>query len=194
VVSISPESIKLRGGSLSVDFANTVDWTEDDSEVEATDALIEDDSLDRWGTRMGVFGNSSGHVELELARGLRGALHRIFSALARSEAPDAFSLSQLRSAYAQAVAAGALAQRADGSFGLEWRDDEPCRVRFAVAADAVELMADPERLARLRRCPGRDCGWLFLDMSGRRRWCSMSTCGSREKMRSLYARRRSAQA
>ena len=104
----------MRGGSLSVDFANTVDWTEDDSEVEATDALIEDDSLDRWGTRMGVFGNSSGPVELELARGLRGALHRIFSALARSEAPDAFSCPEARSAYAQGVAAGALAQRAGG--------------------------------------------------------------------------------
>lgn len=34
---------------------------------------------------------------------------------------------------------------------------------------------------RVRTC-GR-CGWLFLDSSrgGRRRWCSMSTCGNREK-------------
>ncbi|TQM45143.1 CGNR zinc finger domain-containing protein [Pseudonocardia cypriaca] len=34
---------------------------------------------------------------------------------------------------------------------------------------------------RVRGC-GR-CGWLFLDSSrgGRRRWCSMSTCGNREK-------------
>ena len=34
---------------------------------------------------------------------------------------------------------------------------------------------------RVRGC-GR-CGWLFLDASrgGRRRWCSMSTCGNREK-------------
>lgn len=34
---------------------------------------------------------------------------------------------------------------------------------------------------RIRAC-GR-CAWLFLDSSrgGRRRWCSMSTCGNREK-------------
>ncbi len=34
---------------------------------------------------------------------------------------------------------------------------------------------------RVRAC-GR-CGWLFVDSSrgGRRRWCSMSTCGNREK-------------
>jgi predicted RNA-binding Zn ribbon-like protein len=63
-------------------------------------------------------------------------------------------------------------------------------VRFAVAADAVALLADPARIARLHRCPGRDCGWIFLDISGRRRWCSMATCGSREKMRRMYERKR----
>ncbi|MGC5016599.1 CGNR zinc finger domain-containing protein [Streptosporangium sp. DT93] len=38
-------------------------------------------------------------------------------------------------------------------------------------------------LDRVRAC-GR-CGWLFLDSSrgGRRRWCSMSVCGNREKAR-----------
>lgn len=190
VVRVSPETIKLRGGSLSVDFANTVDWTEDDAEVRAADVLLDDDSLDRWGVRMDVFGRTGGPGELELARDLRSALHLIFSALARSEEPDAVSLGRLRFTYAQAVAEGTLGRRTDGSFGLEWDDDEPRRVRFAVAADAVALLTDPARLARLRRCPGRDCGWFFLDASGRRRWCSMSSCGSREKMRSMYARRR----
>nr|WP_246591510.1 CGNR zinc finger domain-containing protein [Aminobacter anthyllidis] len=35
---------------------------------------------------------------------------------------------------------------------------------------------------RLRSCPR--CGWLFLDTSrgGKRRWCSMQTCGNREKV------------
>ena len=59
------------------------------------------------------------------------------------------------------------------------------------AYDPAEL-DDPERLARVHRCPGPACGWLFLDTSGRRRWCSMSTCGSRVKMRRLYARQRQA--
>jgi predicted RNA-binding Zn ribbon-like protein len=190
MVSVTPESIKLQGGALSVDFANTVDWTEDDLEIPATDALLEPDSLERWGTRLEVAGMPGGPEELELARGLRTALHRLFCALAREQEPDQFSLSRLRFAYAHAVAAGTLAPREDGGFGLEWRDDEPRRVRFAVAADAVALLADPARIARLHRCPGRDCGWIFLDMSGRRRWCSMATCGSREKMRRMYERKR----
>ena len=190
MVRLTPESIKLQGGALSVDFANSVDWTEDDQEIVATDALLEPDSLERWGTRLGVAGRPGGPEELELARGLRTALHLLFSALAQGQEPDQFSLSRLRFAYAQAVAAGTLAPREDGGFGLEWRDDEPRRVRFAVAADAVALLADPARIARLHRCPGRDCGWIFLDMSGRRRWCSMATCGSREKMRRMYERKR----
>jgi len=190
VVRVTPESIKLQGGALSVDFANSVDWTEDEQEIAATDALLEADSLDRWGRRLEVAGKPGGAEELELARGLRTALHLIYSALARGQEPDEFSLSRLRFAYAQAVAAGRLVPREDGGFGLDWRDDEPRRVRFAVAADAVALLADPARLARLHRCPGRDCGWIFLDTSGRRRWCSMSTCGSREKMRRMYERKR----
>jgi predicted RNA-binding Zn ribbon-like protein len=190
VVTPTPETIKLQGGALSIDFANTVDWTEDEQEIPSTDALLEADSLDRWGARLEVAGRPGGPEELELARGLRTALHLIFSALAREREPDQFSLARLRFAYAQAVAAGTLARREDGSFGLDWRDDEPRRVRFAVAADAVALLADPARIARLHRCPGRDCGWIFLDVSGRRRWCSMATCGSREKMRRMYERRR----
>jgi predicted RNA-binding Zn ribbon-like protein len=194
MVRITPETIKLRGGTLALDFANSVDWTEDDEPILATDALVEPDSLDRWGARLRVAGRPGGPEELELARGLRVALHDTFSSLARQRQPDPLSLSRLRFAYAQAVAAGTLAAREDGGFGLEWSHDEWRRVRFAVAADAVALLADPARLARLRRCPGRGCGWVFLDMSGRRRWCSMATCGSREKMRRMYARRRAARA
>jgi predicted RNA-binding Zn ribbon-like protein len=191
---MTPESIKLRGGALSVDFANSVDWTEGDEEIVEADALLEPDSLDRWGLRLGVAGTPGGPEELELARGLRSALHHIYSALAQEHEPDPFELSRLRIAYAQAVAAGTLTVRGEGGFGLDWRADEPRRVRFAVAADAVALLADPARIARLRRCPGRGCGWIFLDMSGRRRWCSMATCGSREKMRRMYERNRAQRA
>jgi predicted RNA-binding Zn ribbon-like protein len=192
VVTVTPESIKLQGGTLALDFANSVDWTEDEHEIVATDALLEPDSLDRWGRRLGVAGRPGGPEELELARGVRSALHHIFSALARETEPDDFSLARVRFAYAQAVAAGTLVRREDGGFGLDWSPEESRRVRFAVVADAVELLGDPARMARLHRCPGRNCGWVFLDVSGRRRWCSMATCGSREKMRRMYARKRAA--
>jgi predicted RNA-binding Zn ribbon-like protein len=192
VIRVTPETIKLRGGTLALDFANTVDWTGEDSEIPATDALLDADAVERWGARLGIAGAPGGPEERVLARELRTALHLIFSALAQDREPDRFSLSRLRLAYAQAVAAGTFDRDDTGGFALRWHDDEPRRVRFAVAADAVALLADPARLARLHRCPGRDCGWIFLDTSGRRRWCAMETCGSREKMRRMYARRKAA--
>ena len=44
------------------------------------------------------------------------------------------------------------------------------------------------RLDRVRRCANPDCGWLFVDDSraGKRRWCSMSSCGNRAKARRHY--------
>ncbi|MEU3947626.1 BTAD domain-containing putative transcriptional regulator [Streptomyces sp. NPDC029526] len=47
----------------------------------------------------------------------------------------------------------------------------------AVALTAGDLLADPRRFT-VRTCPSPDCGWLFLDADGRRRWCSLGTCGA----------------
>ncbi|MEU0535018.1 CGNR zinc finger domain-containing protein [Amycolatopsis tolypomycina] len=52
-----------------------------------------------------------------------------------------------------------------------------------VAADAVAVLGGPDA-ARVRECANPECSLLFLDTSraGARRWCSMGSCGSREKM------------
>ncbi|MEU4395278.1 CGNR zinc finger domain-containing protein [Kribbella sp. NPDC023855] len=54
---------------------------------------------------------------------------------------------------------------------------------------ASELLTGPAR-DHVRLCPGDNCGWLFLDPRGRRRWCSMGTCGNRAKVRAHAARTR----
>jgi SARP family transcriptional regulator, regulator of embCAB operon len=46
----------------------------------------------------------------------------------------------------------------------------------AAARAAADLLADPRRFT-VRACPGQHCGWLFLDQSGLRRFCSVATCG-----------------
>jgi predicted RNA-binding Zn ribbon-like protein len=53
---------------------------------------------------------------------------------------------------------------------------------LATARAAAEFLLS-DRRAGVRACPGRGCGWLFVDSSGRRRWCSMATCGNRAKQR-----------
>jgi predicted RNA-binding Zn ribbon-like protein len=60
---------------------------------------------------------------------------------------------------------------------------------YAAAWAASELLISPA-YERVRSCPGGGCGWLFLDRTGRRRWCTMSTCGNRSKARRFAARHR----
>jgi predicted RNA-binding Zn ribbon-like protein len=189
----SAEHRRLAGGALCLDFANSVDWAADGTErPPETDALQTAADVVTWGRRVGVIGQRTALAvtdrELGEMRTLRAAVHGVFTAAARRDAPDPCSLGLLDQTLAQAVAAGEL--RDDGGWTVHWPAGDPRRVRFAVAVDAFDLLRDRDRLDRVRICPGRNCGWLFLDTSGRRRWCSMDVCGSRAKMRRHYERRR----
>ncbi|MCA9894213.1 MAG: CGNR zinc finger domain-containing protein [Anaerolineae bacterium] len=61
---------------------------------------------------------------------------------------------------------------------------------WPVIHDAANLLTG-NSLNRVGQCANvRDCGWLFLDTSrsGKRRWCSMETCGNRAKAKRHYQR------
>jgi predicted RNA-binding Zn ribbon-like protein len=60
---------------------------------------------------------------------------------------------------------------------------------LATARAAEDLLTGPLRPV-VHACPGEDCGWLFADARGRRRWCDMSSCGNRAKVRAHAARTR----
>lgn len=49
-----------------------------------------------------------------------------------------------------------------------------------IAFDALTLLAK-HKLHHLKRCSNPDCVLLFIDESGRRKWCSMKICGNRKK-------------
>lgn len=83
-------------------------------------------------------------------------------------------------AVVQDAAGSAVFTRGEDGLG-RWRLSPAAGLRLpvrAVARSAAELLADPRRLT-ISACPSADCGWLFLDHSGRRRWCSLATCGGR---------------
>src|SRR5947209_994631 len=189
----TPETIHLWGETLCLDYANSVSWSPGGEHIdpEQTDVLRTAEMLGRWGRRLGLLdGNakSAGEAELRRARALRDAMHRVFASISHGGDPSTTDLSLLMHEYSEAVDQATL-RAEDACYQLDWPRQDPRRVRYAAAIDAVGLLRDPTRLRRVSHCPGRDCGWLFLNLSGRRRWCSMSTCGSREKMRRLYRRR-----
>jgi len=127
--------------------------------------------------------------EFERAIELRETLHRLFDAEAQDKTPAARDLAALNEALATAPAArrsGARRRRLWLGGRCEvgerrWRCWRPCCGRPAT------LLAGP-RLDRVRRCANPDCGWLFLadSRAGKRRWCSMQSCGNRAKARRHY--------
>jgi predicted RNA-binding Zn ribbon-like protein len=74
------------------------------------------------------------------------------------------------------------ALRLDGGTGLRM----PLH-RFALLLNAL---LEQYPLSAIRMCADVRCGWLFLDPSGRRRWCEMAVCGNRAKARRYTQRHR----
>lgn len=62
---------------------------------------------------------------------------------------------------------------------------------FLLASAAARFLAGAD-LRLVRRCEGEGCILFFYDVtkSHTRRWCSMSTCGNRTKVKAHYVRKR----
>jgi predicted RNA-binding Zn ribbon-like protein len=120
---------------------------------------------------------------LDRARAIRGRLYEV--ALGRADrrtfarfAEDA----RAASASVELVSEPSICWRLAEDAGLE----APVLAAVWSAAQLLVSSAAP----RITACPGSGCGWLFLNASGRRRWCTMSTCGNRAKARRFAARHR----
>ncbi|KYG32948.1 CGNR zinc finger domain-containing protein [Priestia endophytica] len=55
------------------------------------------------------------------------------------------------------------------------------KVLSLVSLDALKLISEG-KLNKIRRCSNPECVLLFIDMTGRRKWCSMKICGNRKKV------------
>jgi len=58
-----------------------------------------------------------------------------------------------------------------------------------IARQAAEQLAGPDRV-RLRACGDPTCAGMYVDDSGRRRWCADATCGVRNRVRAHRERSR----
>lgn len=192
---------KLVGGSLCLDFVNTVDPRHAEPREEH---LPDYKSLLGWGRHTGLVTSKEADALAAAARrrpdaarrahaeaiALRETLYSIFGAVARGEACRPRFLRELDERLADALPKRQLVSDA-GVFAWEWvRDDSLDSFLRPVVWSAAELLVHG-RLERVRECPGDgSCGWLFLDASknGSRRWCDMSTCGNRAKARRHYRR------
>lgn len=203
---VLPSSV---GGRACLDLANTVGPRLPRPGVEPHDDLPDYQELVTWAVHRGLLtplqqrrliraaeadpeGAAAIHRD---ALRLREAIYQAFADIAHGRQAPPAALATIQDAY---VAALRHARLATVPTGLDWSWPEhgPLeRVLWPLARSAVDL-ATSGRLARIKQCPGDDgqCGWLFLDntKSNTRRWCSMRTCGGREKSQRQAARLRAA--
>ena len=138
-----------------------------------------------WCESVGLFesaptlGDEAGGLADEV-RIVREHAWAVFDAVSRGQPVPTGSLGALLERSGAGVRAGHV-RDIDGDLGhlaADWA--APGAIAAALSLLAVHAVFTLPA-ERVRGC-GR-CGWLFLDSSrgGRRRWCSMSTCGNREK-------------
>jgi predicted RNA-binding Zn ribbon-like protein len=84
---------------------------------------------------------------------------------------------------------------AGGAPALRPATSGPDGALAGVLAAAAQSVADGT-WGRLKVCPRDSCRWVFYDASRNRsrHWCSMTSCGNKEKTRSYRERRRHAPA
>jgi predicted RNA-binding Zn ribbon-like protein len=186
--------LKLVGGALCLDFANT------------DDLLNDYDDLVTWALRAGAIDESAAdrlrhraeetpdraRKAFDRAIALLAALRRIFAAGASGGSAGERDLALVSSAVGRSAKHLQLRASSNG-FGWEWSgaEDQLDWPGWIVARSAVELLTSDQR-DRVRECSAPDCNWLFVDTSRNRsrRWCDMAECGNRAKARRNYARKR----
>lgn len=195
----------LAGGTLSLDFVNTLDWRGREQPVET---LLHYVDLVRFSLAAGAVDSRQAHAllawairhpkrasrTLERARDTREAIAVVVKAMANGTSTPLAALLRLEKDAREAWEARVLSPAAGGA-RWQWAegDPDPELPRRAFALDAARLLT-LERRPPIRECEGAQCGWFFLDESRnrRRRWCSMEACGNRAKARRFYRRKRGA--
>ncbi len=193
----------LSGGSLSLDFANTVSRRDSpDRRAEHLNSYADllafarqSESISREkATQLEAHAK---HNPAEAARvlkqalALREAVFRTFRALTHHRKIRSEDVAWINQ-FALEAAKHRCLQPANGGFEWKWIADakHPLeQVLWPIAGAAAELLTSAE-LAKIRECEAPDCEWLFLDASRNhsRRWCDMKSCGNRQKARRHYQR------
>jgi predicted RNA-binding Zn ribbon-like protein len=204
-MEISSTKFAWIGSALCLDFVNTVGNRAGEivSERLATwpdliawckDAAL----LDERGTREidRRFRNDHALAQrlLNTATQLREAIYRIFVAVTRRKSPEQIDLDILNEMLVRAPVTLRV-QCCDASYTCTRVSSafDDARLLGPIAWSAAELL-ESERLHLVRQCANAACRWLFLDLTKNhsRRWCDMGDCGSHEKARRYYARKKQA--
>jgi predicted RNA-binding Zn ribbon-like protein len=178
---------RLLGGRACLDLTATVGerWRG------PTERLRTPRDLASWLVAAGLADElpAASRQDLAHARTIREAVYQTIKRRLAGRPPGAGDLAIIND-WAGRPAARRWLETDDGQLRARSDATTAAALVASVAGDAVDLLGGP--LAhRIRECSADGCSLLFLDTSraGRRRWCSMATCGARAKMAAYRARR-----
>jgi len=125
-------------------------------------------------------------ADVESARSLREAMHRAATATLRGQPPAAEDVRALQ----DVLASDRPPQIRRSGAGIELTRPADVSVALArLARQAAVDLSGPTR-ERLHACGDETCSGIFVDHTGRRRWCSDERCGVRSRVRAHRARAR----
>jgi predicted RNA-binding Zn ribbon-like protein len=188
----STQDFQFIGGNLALDFVNTVG----NRLGTPRDYFVSQAEFTRWARRAGLIGKKEtiafqGSAWRRILE-IREELYQLFKPLAENKSLSSIAIERLNTRLAE-VASKRQLLVTKREFTLIWRTeaDDPDRILGPILYAAVDLlMAGSFR--RIGECADQNCGWLFLDRSqrGKRKWCSMTDCGNRNKVHRYYQRKK----
>jgi predicted RNA-binding Zn ribbon-like protein len=195
----SLETLEIIGGALCLDFVNTIN-SRQDPEHEYLTSYAE---LVHWGAKIGILSAEQNQrlqkqarqdekvAERVLKKAIdhRELFFRLFVKLAQGSEPNKGDMNDFIKLYGDAMASSQLVREED-RFSPRWKLDQTLEALLSpIIYSAGEILFSKE-VTQVKECPS--CGWLFLDTSKNqtRRWCSMNTCGARDKMRRYHGKLR----
>jgi len=171
---------------LCLEFVNTRYWRGQET---PTETLNSAEDLGAWAaSNVSKEARPLGRREFERAIEARETIWRVFDTTARGKPPAAPDLEALNGLLAASPARTMLRRERTGfSWDVDMRSATALSQLAPVLWSAGDLLTG-NKLDKVRRCANPECGWLFFDDSraGKRRWCSMSSCGNRAKARRHY--------
>jgi predicted RNA-binding Zn ribbon-like protein len=167
---------------LLLDFVNTVDLRPYEEALETAAALAD------WLAARGLIapGTKATAAELREAIELREALRTLLGAH-NEVSGDVDEASAVLERVSRAAKLGVCFAR--GGLHLEPQSSGIRAALGRIVAEVATAMSDGT-WARMKACRAEDCRWVFLDTAKNqsRAWCSMKSCGNREKVRAYRAR------
>jgi predicted RNA-binding Zn ribbon-like protein len=187
-MSLHKIAFRFNSGRLSLDLVCTLRHRPS----KHTELLNEPSDLSRWLVESNVMTQHApvDAKQFDDSKKLRQAIYEVAISLYDGQTPDRKSVRVINEFAEQPLAKVQLDFRS-------WRPllvaDDPIGSGLSVVArDAIDLFTGPQAKL-IRTCDEPGCRMLFVDSSpgGRRRWCSMTRCGSRAKGETFRKRQES---